>query len=181
MWRCIPTEQLRSLLGISSFEVLLLQWACLCDHLCFYGTSEGMFLAGPVSQDDYHNTKTAPLQISLLKLLNDQQGAGLLKDQRPNWTHVSSCSEGRLQIRLIITLSHKTGVNGGLSHESVRQIHERRAQCTGTQRYESHCYCRGCASKLYCTNDGTRRKFLPSFLHYSLFGELYHIPSLWSL
>lgn len=58
----------------------------------FSGTSEykGVFLAGPVSQDDDHNTKIAPLQINLLKLLNDQQGPGLLKDQRPNWTHFSS-------------------------------------------------------------------------------------------
>lgn len=50
--------------------------------------------------------------------------------------------------------------------------------CTDS-KYESHCCCKGCVSRLYSTGDGTRRKLLSPFLSCSFFGELYHMPSPW--
>lgn len=81
----------------------------------------GMFLAGPVSQGDNHDTKIAPFQIYVLKLINDPEGKVSLKIRDPTGPTFPAGMMAGLQTQLISTLSHKTGVNGGLSHGSVRQ------------------------------------------------------------
>lgn len=137
-----------------------------------------MFLAGPVSQGDNHDTKIAPFQIYVLKLINDPEGKVSLKIRDPTGPTFPAGMMAGLQTQLISTLSHKTGVNGEAeSWKCEAEICERRVQRAWTQRYESHCCCKGCASRLYSTDGGTRRKFLSPFLHYSFFGELYHMPS----
>lgn len=85
-----------------------------------------MFLVEHVpglSQGDNHDTKIAPLQTYGLKLINCPEGTSLLKDQRPSWTHISSWNDGRFTDLSDQHSLSQTGVNGGLSHGSVRQRH----------------------------------------------------------
>lgn len=136
-----------------------------------------MFLVEHVpglSQGDNHNTKIAPLQTYGLKLINCPEGISLLKDQRPSWTHISSWNDGRFtDLSDQHSLSQNRGEWGAESWECKAETCERKAR---TQRYESHCSCKGCASRLYSTED-RERKFLSPLLRYSFLGELYHMPS----
>lgn len=125
--------------------------------------------------------KNSPLANLCIKTNKWSRRKSLLKDQRPNWIHISSWNDGRFTDPADQhSLSQNRGEWGAESWKCEAEICERRVQCARTQRYESHCCCKGCASRLYSTDGGTRRKFLSPFLHYSFFEELYHMPSPWS-